>query len=63
MVWCAENLSPAEEEIPAFLNDPRQLRAVIVMLKGLKLKPKKGRLKDIRQIDKAITLLAKKLNE
>ena len=63
MVWCTETLSNMEEEIPAFVNDPQQLKEAIEKLKDLKLKPKKGRLKDIRQIDKAINLLSKKLNE
>ena len=65
MVWCTETLSNMEEEIPAFVNDPQQLKQAIEKLKNLKfkLKPKKGRLKDIRQIDKAINLLSKKLDE
>jgi hypothetical protein len=64
MVWCINSLSGAEpEELPKAAKDRHELALMLTELHSIKIKPQKGRLKDIRKIDKLITALTEKLSE
>ena len=64
MVWCINTLSVSDEEdLPESLLDPGQLKQMIDMLRELKIKPSKGRLKDIRRIRDAVNELYAQLVE
>ncbi len=56
MVSCINMLSVSEEgeKAPA-LQDKKQLKAMLESVRQLRLKPQKGRLKDIRKIDDTVS--------
>ncbi len=61
MVWCINSLSSSDEDSPEAAHDIEQLALMLKVLKEIKLKPKKGRMKDIRRITEAVNLLYAKL--
>ncbi len=64
MVWCINSLTSADpEELPKAAKDKHELTQMLNDLHGIKIKPQKGRLKDIRKIDKLITMISEKLAE
>ncbi|HPG39694.1 MAG TPA: hypothetical protein PLP19_13095 [bacterium] len=64
MVWCINSLSSTDpEELPKAAKDKHELTQMLNELHSIKIKPQKGRLKDIRKIDKLITALSEKLSE
>ena len=65
MVACIHILSTDGygDEKPKLLEDIKQLKMMLLSIQELKLKPKKGRLKDIRRIQDVINTLYAKLIE
>jgi len=61
MVWCINSLSSSDEDSPEAVRDREQLALMLQVLQEVKLKPKKGRMKDIRRITEAVNLLYAKL--
>ena len=61
MVWCINSLSSFDEDSPEAVRDREQLALMLQVLQEVKLKPKKGRMKDIRRITEAVNLLYAKL--
>ncbi len=61
IVWCINSLSSSDEDSPVAARDKEQLTLMRQVLKEIKLKPKKGRMKDIRRITEAVNLLYAKL--
>lgn len=61
IVWCINSLSNSEEDRPEAARDKEQLTLMLQVLEEIKLKPKKGRMKDIRRITEAVNLLYAKL--
>ncbi len=56
MVSCINVLAASEEgeKVPA-LQDKKQLKSMLESVRQLRLKPEKGRLKDIRKIDDTVS--------
>lgn len=55
MLACIEMFSgDRSDELPGMAEDEKQLRTALEAVKKLRLKPQKGRLKDLRQIQAAI---------
>jgi hypothetical protein len=63
MVWCINYLSAPEDEAQNTIKDKHGLEELLKSLRALKLKPQKGKLKDLKKIDAAISLLATRLAE
>lgn len=62
MVWCINSLSATDEDDSSqVVHNEEQLTIMFKVLKEIKLKPKKGRMKDIRRITEAVNLLYAKL--
>jgi hypothetical protein len=63
IVWCINNLSSSEDETPEIVQNSKALKSLLKSIQDLKLKPKKGRLKDIRGIDKVIMNISNSISE
>ncbi len=63
IIWCINALSNAEEELSAKANNQNQLKSLLESLEGLKTKPEKGRLKDIKKIKRIVRQISKTLME
>ena len=64
MVWCIKSLSESEiDDLPKVAKDKNHLTSMINKIKKLKLKPQKGRLKDIRKIHEMINNISENLSE
>jgi len=64
MVWCIKSLSESEiNDLPKAAKDKNHLTAMIDNIKKLKIKPQKGRLKDIRKIDEMVKSISENLSE
>ncbi|MBN2413358.1 hypothetical protein JXQ31_16885 [candidate division KSB1 bacterium] len=64
MVWCIKSLSETEmDELPKAAKDKSNLLSIINTIKKLKIKPQKGRLKDIRKINNIIKEISDNLSE
>jgi hypothetical protein len=63
IVWCINNLSSSDDEAPDIVQNGKALKSLLKAIRDLKLKPKKGRLKDIRRMDKVITDISSSISE
>ena len=63
IVWCINNLSPSDDETPKIVKNDKAMKSLLRSIQELKLKPKKGRLKDIRRMDKMIQKLSDSFSE
>ena len=62
IVWCIKNLSLHDsDDRPAILNKKKELEELLDAIQTLKIKPQKGRLKDIRRINDLVNLINTKL--
>ena len=62
IVWCIESFSQTDSDNrPKILEQKKELKAILTEIKALKLKPHKGRLKDIRKIDELVNIIYAKL--
>jgi len=62
MVACNNVLSAGQEDgLPEQAKSRRKLQAMIKAVQGIKLKPQKGRLKDLRRIDTLVAEIAEQL--
>ncbi len=64
MVWCIKSLSESDmDELPKAAKDKSNLISIINAIKKLKIKPQKGRLKDIRKINDIVKEISDNLSE
>ena len=64
MVWCIKSLSESEtDDLPKAAKERYQLTSMINNIKKLKIKPQKGRLKDIRKINEMVKDISENLSE
>ena len=64
MVWCINSLSETDiNDLPQAAKDKNELKNMLNQIKSLKLKPQKGRLKDIRKINDIVDKISAKLTE
>ncbi len=62
MVWSINNLTASElQDLPEGAQDRDELAEMLESLKLLKLKPQKGRIKDIKKINDTIEMILIKL--
>lgn len=62
IVWCLNSLSVKDsDDRPTILEKKKVLQELLKGVQELKLKPNKGRLKDLRRINDLISLLYSKL--
>jgi hypothetical protein len=62
IVWCIDALLQKDpDNRPKILGRKKELKMLLEQLKVLKVKPQKGRLKDIRKIDEIINIIYAKL--
>lgn len=62
IAWCIETLSSDQkEDQPGILSDEKELESLLAAVQALKLKPHKGRLKDIRKINDLVNEIYAKL--
>ena len=62
IVWCIDALLQKDpDNHPKILGRKKELKTLLDQLKVLKVKPQKGRLKDIRKIDELINIIYAKL--
>ena len=64
IVSCISTLSQeVEDERPRICSNGKELKSLLLDIKALKLKPAKGRLKDINRIDKLLNHVYSRLND
>ena len=64
MVWCINSLAETDiNDFPKAAKDKNELTNMLNKIKKLKLKPQKGRLKDIRKINDIIDKISANLSE
>jgi hypothetical protein len=64
MIACQNSLASADaDEVPAAAMDCKQIKALLAETQGMKLKPRKGRLKDLHRIQNVVELLYSRLVE
>ncbi len=64
MVWCIKSLSESDiNDLPKAAKDKNRLTLIINKIKKLKIKPQKGRLKDIRKINDIVKDISENLSE
>jgi hypothetical protein len=62
MVWCINNLS-SEDDVHPELKNEKMIKTLLKDLADLRLKPRKGRLKDLRKIEKTIDAISTRFLE
>jgi hypothetical protein len=64
LVACVNSLSTnSSDDLPNSSKNKRELAAMVGSIRELKLKPQKGRLKDIRRIDQLVSEIAEQLGQ